>query len=158
MKKITITLFILMMTMGLAMAQEEVANQATAAPSEEQASAPVLDIAPTPAQEAAPAESETFTIETVSGEVSGITKKSVSIIYDKDYDNGTEYEILIPVDDKTVFRHKNNLSEIKKGDLVSVEYAEPPLGSKTKIMAKTINFVQSGVGGLVSNSSGTSQP
>lgn len=93
-----------------------------------------------------------FTVDVVSGEVSGIAKNYISIIYDRDYDLGTDYEIMIPVEPSTVLRHKQNFSDIKVGDLVSVEYEKPLPGSKRKSLAKTVMFIQSGVGSLATDS------
>ncbi|MEK7850192.1 MAG: hypothetical protein AAB213_05205 [Candidatus Omnitrophota bacterium] len=98
--------------------------------------------------EAAKQQEEAFTVESISGEVSGITKNSVSIIYNRDYDAGTEYEMLIPINEKTSVKHIRSLAEIKVGDLVSVEYEKPAENSKRKAMTKTINFIQSGVASL----------
>ena len=93
---------------------------------------------------------EAFTVEIISGEVSGITKNSVSIIYNRDYDTGMEYEILLPFDETIKLNHKKDLSEIKTGDLISIEYEKPAEGSKKMAKARTINFIQSGVVNIVS--------
>jgi hypothetical protein len=98
------------------------------------------------------ADEDAFTVETISGEVSGMAKNSISIIYDRDYDAGTEYEVLIPIAEETAFKHKKSLQDIKVGDLVSVEYEKPAENSKRKAKAKTINFVQSGVRSLATES------
>ncbi len=94
------------------------------------------------------ADEDAFTVDTVSGEVTVIGKDFISIVYDHDYDTGTEYEIMIPLEKSTALKHKKNLSEIKAGDLVSVEYEKPVEGSKRKVKARTINFIQSGISGL----------
>lgn len=101
-----------------------------------------------------------FTVETVSGEVSGIDKNYISIVYERDYDSGTEYEMLIPIDSKTAVKHKTKLADIKVGDLVSVEYEKPvpedevsedeTFKDKRQTKARVVNFIQSGVGNLVS--------
>jgi hypothetical protein len=127
MKNFILALMIMMMTAGLAMAQEE-----------------------TGAQPQAPAEDDSFTSATVNGEISGISKKKISMIYDKDYDTGTEYENMVLIDDMTQLRHKKDLSELKIGDLVSIEYEKPGENSKHKALAIAITFIQSGVGNLVS--------
>lgn len=93
---------------------------------------------------------DAFTVETVSGEVSGITKNYISVIFDRDYDAGTEEEALIPIGPNTAIKHKKSINEIKKGDLISIEYENPTENSKRKPMAKTINFIQSSVDNLVS--------
>lgn len=108
-----------------------------------------------PASGGAAAQSEedkedAFTVETVSGEVAGMTKNSISLIYNRDYDTGTEYEILIPLGSSTVLKHKRDFSEIKKGDLISVEYEKPGEASKRSAIARGVTFIQTGVSGLVS--------
>jgi hypothetical protein len=95
------------------------------------------------------ADDDSFTVETVSGEITGINRSSISVLYDHDYDAGVEYEVLIPTDENTVFKHKRNLKELKVGDLISAEYEKPVEGSKHKGRAKVINFIQSGVKNLV---------
>jgi hypothetical protein len=111
----------------------------------------VVQEAPCPApvsQATAPEEDLSFTTETVSGEISGITERSISIIYDRDYDTGTEYEMLIPLDKDTKLRHKGSIKELKVGDLISIEYEKPGEKSKHKTRAATVSFIQSSVTGL----------
>lgn len=95
-------------------------------------------------------EDEPFTMMTVSGEVAGITKNTISLIYDRDYDTGTEYEILLPYDEDVAVKHKAKLNEIKKGDFIAIEYEKPLEGSKKVAKAKTVIFIQSAVNTLAS--------
>lgn len=141
MKNFFLAMMIVMMSVGLAMAQKTIPTEQTIPA---QAAAQVQNAT----QPQAPAEDDSFTLATVSGEISGITKKGISVIYDRDYDAGTEYEIMVLVDNKTKFKHKKDLSELKVGDLISVEYEKAGEKSKHKGMATTINFVQSGVTSL----------
>ncbi len=143
MKKILLMMAIVLGTAGLAAAQDAVETQ-------DEAAVAATPAAQTPAAEQASKDKEkdTFTIATVSGEISGITKRSISVVYNRDYDTGTEYEVLIPVDDGTQFKHKQALSDLKVGDLISVEYENPDKDSKHKARARVVNFVQSGVSTL----------
>lgn len=101
---------------------------------------------------------DAFTVEIVSGEVSGITPTTISLIYDRDYDTGTEYEILVPYDEKVTLKHKTKLSEIKKGDLISIEYEKPAQGSKKVAKARMITFIQSGVSSLATPATPAADP
>jgi len=68
--------------------------------------------------------------------------------------------MLIPIDSKTAVKHKTKLADIKVGDLVSVEYEKPvpedevsedeTFKDKRQTKARVVNFIQSGVGNLVS--------
>ncbi len=102
------------------------------------------------AQEAGAVDEDQSTVEIVSGEVTEIGKDYISVVYNRDFDAGVEYEIMIPLDNDTGLKHKASLSEIKKGDLVSVEYLK---SSKGKLKAKTVNFVQASVDALASKTS-----
>jgi Cu/Ag efflux protein CusF len=87
-------------------------------------------------------EVEPYTVMTVSGEVSAIDTKGIAIVYDRNYDTGMEYEIYLPVDKSTTFKHKASLKEIKTGDFVSADYYKTKEG---KSILKNIMFIQSGV-------------
>jgi hypothetical protein len=93
-------------------------------------------------------EPEVYRTETMSGEVSWVGKNYISIVYDRDYDTGTESEIMVPVTEKTVFKHVKGLKELQQGDLVSIEYNKP-LG-KGKTNARVVTFIQRSVSDLVS--------
>ncbi len=96
------------------------------------------------------ADEDTFTVETVSGEVSWVGKDYISLIYNRDYDKGAESEVMVPITDETVLKHVKSLKDIQKGDLVSIEYNKPSEKSKGKASARSVTFIQKGVSGLVS--------
>lgn len=135
MKKHALTkmMMILILLGGVAIAQEAVQEQMA------------QQVAP---QDVIEPQDESFTTETVSGEISGITKRAISIIYDRDYDTATEYEMLIPLDKDTKLKHKGSMKELKVGDLISIEYEKPGEKSKHKTRAATVNFIQSSITGL----------
>lgn len=58
----------------------------------------------------------------VQGEVSAITKNFIAIVYRRD--GATEYEMMFPLDKNIKLVHRQSLSEISLGDIVSVEYEE----------------------------------
>lgn len=92
-------------------------------------------------------EPEVVTVETVSGEVSGVTKDGISIVYNRNYETGMEYEIVVPIDKRTALKHLKNLDEIAEGDLISIEYQK---SNKNPAYARTITFIQHAATGLVS--------
>ena len=89
-----------------------------------------------------PQEADEVVMKTVTGEVSAINSRGVAVVYDRNFDTGTEYEIYIPIDKNTVLKHKTSIKDIKAGDLISVNYAQPKKGSA---LAKVIDFIQSSV-------------
>ena len=114
------------------------------------------------ASDTAVKDSDAFTVEMVSGEVSGIGKNFISIIYNRDYDAGAEYETMLPLDGDVKIKHKQDIKDIKPGDLVSAEYEKPAENSKHKPKTLSIIFIQSGVNAIVSqpadSSYGATQP
>jgi hypothetical protein len=61
----------------------------------------------------------------VEGVMSGMTKRSISIVYGSDAEKGIEYEILLPFAKEGIkVEHKKNLSELAQGDTVRVSYEE----------------------------------
>ena len=56
----------------------------------------------------------------ISGEISAISQRYISIIYSKDFDNNTEYEMLLPIDENVKFTRKS-LDKLEVGDQVSVK-------------------------------------
>jgi hypothetical protein len=56
----------------------------------------------------------------ITGEVSGIGAGYISIIYARDEDKTTEYEMLLPIEKDVEFIRKS-LSELVVGDIVSVK-------------------------------------
>ena len=83
----------------------------------------------------------------VQGEVSSLTRRSISVVYSRDEAKGEESETLLPFDSKTVkLEHKNSLSEISIGDIVLVQYTEDTSDygdrQETKIKVITIRFLK----------------
>jgi hypothetical protein len=67
----------------------------------------------------------TSTMKEIEGEISGMTKRSISIVYGRDNAKGIEYEMLLPFAKEGVkVEHKKNLSEFAQGDTVRVSYEE----------------------------------
>ncbi len=60
----------------------------------------------------------------IEGEVSAITKDGVAVVYHRDTAKGTEDEVFIPLDSSIQLVHKRSISEIKVGDIVSIQYYE----------------------------------
>lgn len=60
----------------------------------------------------------------VTGEVSGISKDSIAVVYKKDSVKGEEYEISFPIDKTTRLTGVNDLKKIKLGDTVAVVYED----------------------------------
>lgn len=82
----------------------------------------------------------------VSGEISGISKNYISVVYEKDTENGIEYEMLLPIDKDIQLEYKKSLGEMKIGDRVSIQYedttTEDSEKQKTfKREAKVVTFV-----------------
>lgn len=82
----------------------------------------------------------------VSGEVSGIAKDFIAVVYRHDEARGSEEEIALPVAKDVIVEHKKSISEIGVGDLVDVEFAEyteeTPEGPRTKRVAQVIRFIR----------------
>ena len=91
---------------------------------------------------------KTITAKEVQGEISGITKDYISVIYKKDEEKGVDYEIFLPIEQDIGLEHKQNLGELKLGDIVRIEYQETTEQDEKSIKssrkAKAINFVKSG--------------
>lgn len=87
----------------------------------------------------------------VAGEVTWIGKKYIAVLYQQDSQNGEEEEILLPFDNKDIrLEHKRNLSEINKGDTVSVHYEEETRQydsnrEEVKRKAKVVSFIRAAV-------------
>ncbi|MCX7927454.1 MAG: hypothetical protein N2606_04885 [Candidatus Omnitrophica bacterium] len=86
-------------------------------------------------------------VKEVQGEISYITKRSISVVFNRDKETGSEEEILLPFDsDEIVIEHKRNLSEIQPGDTVLVRYLDETIdyGDKKEntIKAKVIRFLR----------------
>jgi hypothetical protein len=88
----------------------------------------------------------TSNLKEIQGEVSSLSKRSISVVYGRDEAKAEEYEMLLPFDPKDIkLEHKQSLSEISPGDVVLVQYTEDTsdYGSRqeTKIKARTIRFL-----------------
>lgn len=83
----------------------------------------------------------------INGEVSGINKDFISIVYHRDEVTGVEKEIMFPISKTVIVEHKQNISQINVGDLVDVEFEEVSEegkdGVKIKLEVKVIRFVRS---------------
>ena len=91
----------------------------------------------------------TRVMKEVQGEISSVSKRSISIIYSRDENNGEENEIMIPLDKKKVqLDHIRSLSELAAGDIVRVQFEEEEIQGQGKdkinFQAKLISFVKKG--------------
>jgi hypothetical protein len=90
------------------------------------------------------------TVREIQGEVGGITKRYISIIYRRDVEAGTEEELLLPIDQKTTkLEHIKSLSDLAQGDIVRVrfndEYRKTNRGKESDTLtAVVISFVKKG--------------
>ncbi|MFH1640378.1 MAG: hypothetical protein ABIA66_00270 [Candidatus Omnitrophota bacterium] len=83
----------------------------------------------------------------IQGEVTGKTFESISICYSRDKETRREEEIMIPIDEKSIkLVNKQELDEIKIGDVISVEYDEiiedTDEGKFVKRKGQTIHFIR----------------
>ena len=99
------------------------------------------------AKEAMPKEEHPIirTMEHASGEVTGIDSEHLSVLYKRTED--AEYEMNIPLDAKVKLDHYKNLSEIKVGDKVTLDYEkvvqDPKLPNERRSMTvKKIAFIK----------------
>jgi hypothetical protein len=86
-----------------------------------------------------------LTAKEVQGEVSYITKRSISLVTSRNKESGEETEILLPYGKNLVIEHKKNLSEIQSGDVIKVKYTEESIDygdrQEIKIEAKVVTFM-----------------
>jgi hypothetical protein len=82
----------------------------------------------------------------VEGEISGLGKDYISIIYKKDAEKGAEYEILLPLDDEVQLVHKKSIKDLRVGDRVNIEFDEVTesrdSGEKVTFKCKKLSFVK----------------
>ncbi|MFA5100308.1 MAG: hypothetical protein WC547_05455 [Candidatus Omnitrophota bacterium] len=79
-------------------------------------------------------------VKQVQGEVSNISKRSISIVFERNEETGEEFEMLFPVDLKEIkIEHKRSYGDISQGDTVLVIYREETsdYGDKQEMKAKT---------------------
>lgn len=82
----------------------------------------------------------------VSGEVSGISKDFIAIVYHRDPKTSSEEEIALPIAKDVKLEHKKSIDQIGVGDVVDVRFEEiaeeTKEGIRTKRVAKVISFVR----------------
>lgn len=85
-------------------------------------------------------------LKIVSGEVSGIGRDFIAVVYNRDEAKGTEEEIALPIAKDVILEHRKSLEQIAVGDLVDVQFEdvkeETKEGTKTKRIARVITFVK----------------
>ena len=91
----------------------------------------------------------TRVMKEVQGEITSISKRGISILFNRDEVNGQEDEIMIPMDPKKVqLDHIQQLSQLAIGDIVRVQFEqEDTVGQgkdKTNFRATLISFVRKG--------------
>jgi hypothetical protein len=85
----------------------------------------------------------------VQGEIISLSKRGISILFNRDEANGSEDEIYIPINKKDIrFDHIKDLSELALGDIVRVQFEEEDVAGQGKdeinFQAKLISFVKKG--------------
>jgi len=77
-------------------------------------------------ESAASARDEVTKVETkeVTGEVGGISKDFIAVVYKKDDASHASYEVALPIQGTPILQHISNLKQIKVGDTVTVQYDE----------------------------------
>lgn len=84
-------------------------------------------------------------VKEIQGEVSYITKRSISVVFSRNKEKGSEEEIMLPFDRQIIIEHKRDISEINIGDIVNVKYLDETkdYGDKKEniIKAKVIRFI-----------------
>lgn len=83
----------------------------------------------------------------LSGVISGITKGSVSLVYEQDKKKDIEYEAVFPIDKNIQFEHVKSLSDLKIGDEVKIRFEDtnfeyPDKSQKLQRKAKVISFIK----------------
>lgn len=86
----------------------------------------------------------------VQGEITWMNNKYIAVVYNHDLTNGTEDEILLPIDKDLQLQHKQKLSELAVGDTVTIQYAEDSEEDEQgqvqeKRHARIISFVKPGL-------------
>ena len=100
-------------------------------------------------ESAAAARNEVTKVETkeVTGEVSGVSKDFIAIVYKKDDASHASYEVALPIQGTPILQHISNVKQIKVGDTITVQYDEmikTDEKGKNAVVgrnAKTITFV-----------------
>jgi len=86
----------------------------------------------------------------VIGEISAMGKNFIALIYERDKEKGTEYEMLLPIDAGIKLEHKKNMSELQVGDTVTIQYEDTAfedanMAKKMERKAQVISFVRAAV-------------
>lgn len=91
----------------------------------------------------------TKTAKLLQGEISGISRNFISIIYYKDAQKGIEYEMAFPLDSDIQLKHKRSLDQLSVGDTVAIDFdetiEETAGGTDVKNKARAISFVRPAV-------------
>jgi hypothetical protein len=86
-------------------------------------------------------------VKEISGEVSGISSNSISILYGQN--EKTSFEMALTIDKDTKVEHKKSLKEIHTGDMVLVRYEETTETYKEKAEKGQMKDVTRRLGRLV---------
>lgn len=84
----------------------------------------------------------------MQGEISGISKRYISLIYERNLEKGTEEEILLPLAEQAVtLEHIRDLKQLGVGDTIGVQYDEESTqyedkSQESKIKLKIISFIR----------------
>lgn len=85
-------------------------------------------------------------LKDISGEVSGVGKDYISVVYYRNPEGTMEKELLLPVEKDAELVRAKKLDQIKIGDIVDIRYEETgeAAGKDTKIKrrAKVISFMK----------------
>lgn len=83
--------------------------------------------------------------EEVSGEIGGISKRSINIISERDLKTGIEYEMLFSIGDNIRYDHIKGLADLEVGDKINITYDEEneTFGDmqRTKKKIRAISFI-----------------
>lgn len=83
----------------------------------------------------------------LSGVISGITKSSVSLVYEKDKKKDIEYEAVFPINKDIQFEHLKSLNDLKIGDEVRIRFEDTNFeysdkSQKVQRKAKVISLIK----------------
>lgn len=82
------------------------------------------------------------TLESASGEVTGISGKFINLLYSRTDD--AEFEMYLPMDERVELEHYRNLSDVKPGDQVELQFekvVEAP-GLPEERMTRTVKKIR----------------
>ncbi|UCC94455.1 MAG: hypothetical protein JSW40_06495 [Candidatus Omnitrophota bacterium] len=85
-------------------------------------------------------------IKELEGQVVGINKRCIAVVYSRDRIKGSESEIMLPVDEETEVVHRRSLENINVGDTVRIQFEEETEERKgkqrMKRKARAVRFVR----------------